>query len=475
VTCLRPTAQKADAETASKHKRSHQSQPIMKKTFTKARIGFVVAIAIVTGMLCCKSVANAEGVTIRLSCKFILNSDGHRAATGTLNTDEEIAAQLVKANAIFADANSELRFETLEIVNIASVAQWFPSEATVENRDDLRTTAQANPALYRWRDDAINIYITGAPGIVSGGRADFPPNNNIIMLPANTWDTTLAHEIGHCLGLPHTHEPNGGDRCADTIADNENWTINDIAENNFGTNYANLNSSQRTAVDLVWNNVMSYHDEGTLDRLSPCQMDRSSAQACDDRLWLLSREPVYVNNTYNGLTQNGSFERPYNTIQRAINDGQLSGKVVVLQSGSYSRPSSVLNFPLEVISRSGAATVQCRPVPYAMPAPLEESTNRAVQIAIIKAQEKDMQKDIAGVIAHLQEAEKHATGRERDAIQLELAQRFRDSARFEEAAVWFKKVSEGADQAKLEEHARHKEEAMRKQAQSKRKQREATK
>ena len=67
--------------------------------------------------------------------------------------------------------------------------------------------------------------------------------------------------------------------------------------------------------------------------------------------------------------------------------------------------------------------------------------------------------NIAGVIAHLQEAEKQASGRERNALQLELAQ-LRDSRRYADAATYFKKAADETDQEELRKHALKKAEAM---------------
>jgi predicted negative regulator of RcsB-dependent stress response len=95
---------------------------------------------------------------------------------------------------------------------------------------------------------------------------------------------------------------------------------------------------------------------------------------------------------------------------------------------------------------------------------LEESKNPAVREAVVRAQQSGRRGDIAGVIANLQEAEKHATGREKSALQLELAQHFRDSKRHKEAAAYFRRVAEGADEETLRHHALKRVDAMLKRA-----------
>jgi hypothetical protein len=291
------------------------------------------------------------------------------------------------------------------------------------------------------------------------------------------WDTTVAHEAGHSLNLIHTQEgqseacangppcasgctPGNGDACSDTLPDAECWTRDDIAINAFGIPYSLLNDTLRYRVNLTWSNLMSYHDPDNRGLLSPCQLDRLSVQGFVDRDRLLSKVPVYVDSSYAGPFL-GTFTMPFQTIQQAITLGSLSGRVLVLEQGTHPRPASAIATSTEVVTRNGVSTIQERPPPYLLPYALEESKNLAVRDAVVRAQQSDRRNDTAGVITSLLEAEKRADGRERSAIRLELAQRFRDSGRYEEAAAWFRRVAEGADQDKLRQHALTKEETMR--------------
>ena len=241
--------------------------------------------------------------------------------------------------------------------------------------------------------------------------------------------------------------------------------------------YANLTPSQQAQVDMTWGNLMSYHDPDNRSMISPCQMDRESTQAYTDRNWILSKLPVYVD-AANGGTHNGSFTEPYQTIQAALSanifTGELNGNAMVLEQGIYSRPSGTINTPCDIITRKGASTIQDAPPTYSLPYAVEKSTNAAVRQAVLRAQQCDRKGDLAGVIVNLKEAEQHATGREKSVLQLELAQRHRESGRLEEAENWFKKLAEGADQPALKNHALREMDDMNKKARLQKQQKTGT-
>ena len=429
--------------------------------------------------------AVVANVPVRISIKFILSASGTRPATGNLNTDAEINGEVNAGNTILGDLLDELRIDLLELVDISGVSQYYSAAADDTNRDNLRTDAMNNPTLYRWRNDAINIYINGVSG---GAISAFPPNNNIILVnqtPAS-FPSTILHELGHSLNLLHTHQGGGGDGCADTIADSPSWTRDQIALNNFGQVYANLTSAQQDQVDLVWTNVMSYHFTDPQIRLSPCQMNRVTTQADSDRNWLLTRIPIYVDSGYTGGSESGRFTSPYKTLQGAVNAGGLSGKVLVLQEGYYTL-STVINDNVEMVTRFGTSTVNA-PVPalYTLPVDLENSKSPEVRAAIRSVQgedsaargavsdgeqasqlatksedkaairadaEKKRKQHSDNALKHLMEAEKSAENQERIAIRWELAQRYRDSNNCAEAMTYFRWVADTTEQEHLRKAA----------------------
>ncbi|MHC4641991.1 MAG: M43 family zinc metalloprotease [Planctomycetota bacterium] len=428
-------------------------------------------------------------VPVRISIKFILSSTGSRPATGRLNTDEEINAEFDWGNTILADSRnmSEFRIEKIQFVDLPGVSQYYSSSATSTNRDNLRADAIANPTTYKWRTDAINIYINGG---TSSAIGKFPPDNDIILMNQGCTNTPscILHEIGHNLDLMHTHQSGGADGCSDTIADNSSWTKDQIAQNAFGKTYANCTASEKDQVDLVFNNVMSYHVSEPQLRLSPCQLGRVSTQGDSDRAWLLTRDPVYVR-SHGGLFEFGTYAIPYKTIQAAINSG-LSNEVLVLQQGSYTEPTSVMDGSSYVVTRSGTSYVGNGCQLYSLPVDLENSKTLQVSNAIKAVQGEDNAarqvireaKEAAALIAetdedeqekssimenaelakklhennaigHLLDAELFAIGKEKVSIQLELAERYKFSGNCTEAIGYFILVADNTTQPHLRTRA----------------------
>ena len=125
------------------------------------------------------AVAAHAAVPIRVSIKFILDANGNRPTTGQLNTDAEITAELDWGSRILSSNLTEYQIHVIERVDLSGVSQFYSSSASGANRDAIRAAAIAAPATYRWRNDAINIYINGGTG---SAISDFPPNNNIILM-----------------------------------------------------------------------------------------------------------------------------------------------------------------------------------------------------------------------------------------------------------------------------------------------------
>src|SRR5262249_36586235 len=133
--------------------------------------------------------------------------------------------------------------------------------------------------------------------------------------------------------------------------------------------------------------------------------------------------------------------QPFHTIQQAVDANSLNGKVMVLQQGTHPPPGVPLNANVEVVTRWSPSTVRCRPVPFALPVALEYSANPAVRQAVVKAQENAQKHDLVETRKSLLEAEKHAAGNEKIALQLELASRFQDAQQFAESATWLEKAA----------------------------------
>jgi hypothetical protein len=429
-------------------------------------------------------------VPLRVSIKFILDANGNRPVSGNLNTNAEVNAEVDSGNSILRTTYTEDQIQLIEFVDLSGVSQHFTANIYNDTQfNALRTAAENDPATYHWRTDSINIYINGGAG---SARGSFPPGNQYILM--NQWcgntPSCILHEIGHNLNLMHTHEPccTNQDECSDTITDNSGWTKDQVAQNNFGATYANLNASQKNQVDLVYNNVMSYHTDEPQLRLSTCQRGRVSTQNYTDRSWMLGRTPIHVNKfaPFCGILQNGSFSFPYCTLQSALNAGGLNNGVLVLEQGAYTMTQETINANVEIVTRSGASTVDRGVQLWILPVDLASSTNPAVAGAVKAAQDEDTaertilrealtlaekaagpeEKSViraetevragihrANAIKMLHEAERYATGDEKLAVQLELAQRYRQAGNCVLAEKYYGLVATATDQSALREEA----------------------
>jgi hypothetical protein len=224
-------------------------------------------------------------------------------------------------------------------------------------------------------------------------------------------------------------------------------------------------------------------------------MGRGSTQGYNNHTWLLARQPIYVKSTHTG-SESGRYTTPYKTIQAAITAG-LYNKVMVLQQGSYTEPTSLIDDNSYMVTRLGTSTVGNGCLLYTLPTDLENSQTPEVSNAIkaIQAEDNaarkvmneakealktvvteavdvnnaDPKHDVNSqilanaeaarkvyednAINHLLDAETFATGKEKVAILLELAQRYKFSGDCTEAVGYFILVADNTTQPHLRERA----------------------
>lgn len=291
----------------------------------------------------------------RVSVKFILNANGNRPASGVINTDQEVQDQINNANEVLTSYRRGYQFQLTEIVNLAGVSQWYDNPR--DDKEALELVAEANKALYAYRDNAINIYINGNSG---SAVCSFPPGDDIIFMGQGSRTTSVFHECGHYLNLAHTFSgqqnlnSNGttctndcscaqliggnSDSCADTIADHSCWdSQNDVAQGNYGTTYANLSAANKTRVDNVFFNMMSYH--ATRERLTPDQLDRMTDASNGDRLKVASGRTRFVD-AGAGALRLGSSGLPFRTASEGVGAAN-SGDIVLFRGGNYPTPLTI--------------------------------------------------------------------------------------------------------------------------------------
>lgn len=431
----------------------------------------------------------SANIPFRVSVKFIVDANGHFPQTGDFSSIADVNEQEETGNLILMNMLSEMRMEVIEIIDLPkSLSEYHTLEVSEGNIAAIRSLAMASPTTWSWRTNAVNVYVTAGAG---SAIAYYPPKNDTVLMGQGIFNTTLVHELGHSLHLKHTHD---SDSCSDTLPDNKDWNSkDDMANNSFGKNYALLTATQQAQVDMTWTNIMSYHQPRSV--LSPCQKDRVSMTASIDASWLLTKTPFYVHpvNSYNicyfSQTCNGTFAFPFASLQQVLlyeqQWGGISGRSIVLEQGTYSMGGYTdINFNVDIFTRQGASRVDNEALRYTLPTSVSDSGSAAGIAAKAaqrestlgrkvlrdgekeaaaaseksraeikaKAKEKHRQHNL-NALKHYETAEKHASGRERHAIQMELGQRHRQSGNYAKCYMYFKRVADDSEQIHLKEKA----------------------
>jgi hypothetical protein len=228
----------------------------------------------------------------------------------------------------------------------------------------------ADPTLYGWRDDAINVYINGnTDGTFVGYCSIAGTGHHAILLRRDASDATFFHELGHLFGLWHTHQgsdytpgegcdgihaPGNGDSCEDTLPDHPCYERDDIAAHSYGDGYDGLTPVQQEPVDNTWYNLMSYHHVAV--QVTPDQWDRVAEATAGERLnvsaardWFVDLhnncgEPTggpvcgYTGYSWIGLLNPGGG--PFPTVAQAL-DAAESGDRLRIRPGTYTETLTI--------------------------------------------------------------------------------------------------------------------------------------
>ena len=317
-------------------------------------------------LLGCVSLAPAQ-IKMRVSVKFILGPFGEMPAGGNGTFDEfvDIANQVDAANQILRATGRGYEFEIQEITTVSGPATAFFNSPR-EDKDDLEAAAEDDPPGFKWRDNAINMYVNNAQGSAICSL----PSDEVILFGQKSRDTSLFHESGHYFNLKHTHEGEqfygtdaqlcvvvdpvspcscashvGGndDAVDDTITDNECWTAADILANNPGA----------TALEVanVFNNMMSYHD--TRDRLTSDQLDIWADAANGPRNNVVNASTRFVDLNGIGVVQLGSSAFPFLNMTDGVNNAN-PGDIVLIRAGNYNEPIRITK-PVTLRASRGVA------------------------------------------------------------------------------------------------------------------------
>jgi len=232
-----------------------------------------------------------EPVTVRLSFKRITDREGKSPAfwnNGKINQWVGEVSEVWKRNA-------NISFEAVEIVNLVDPghpSSWANVQAT--RKKEYEGAIENDPCRYKWRTDAINIYlvtsIPGASAFCSFAACPADDNDIIVLSPTTVnGSMDLAHELGHYFNLLHTHakyDPpmcgcngsHGGDCVEDTPVDADPRICQNSADP-LGCHYRRLQALRypKALEDLLRYNLMSYHGPITSKDggLSCGQVDRA--------------------------------------------------------------------------------------------------------------------------------------------------------------------------------------------------------
>lgn len=334
----------------------------------------------------------ADTITVRLSYKVVLNPANGNRPPGVTNNDIDDA--IVAMNALEKSYFRGFRFLRVgPVTNIGGQgdtngpSRWYNTDFFADRnaKDDMENAALNNREVYAWNDTAINIYITNF-NRRCGGICSFPGDNDEIIIVAACSDgdgATQLHEIGHYFNLFHTqgdvcgccdanqngqcHTEPGDDEVADTLPDLACWSRDQIANWNYQTTYNRLNAEQKSRVDDVFLNIMSYHGSGcgqgaTTTRITEGQLDRWTDVANGDRRGVAKGRTWFVGIPTSGIG-NGTSENPFlivNSAQIAANPE--GGDIILLKPGAHRATllsnRLVLNKPLTLrATRAGAAVI----------------------------------------------------------------------------------------------------------------------
>lgn len=167
--------------------------------------------------------AGAQEIDIRLSIKYILNASGSRPS-GLYSTEQNVRDVIEATNERLRSygrgyryvilSNGQGNFDEVSETTAPGSSQFFEISPSSENYV-LENAAEANPAGYFWRTDAVNVYIVNC--CAAGGTIPSNPDDSdyrIVFFQADVNFTPTdpgrhaqrviwPHELGHYFDLYH--------------------------------------------------------------------------------------------------------------------------------------------------------------------------------------------------------------------------------------------------------------------------------
>jgi hypothetical protein len=280
-----------------------------------------------------------------------------------LNSETAIRDNIDLANGLLAGRGSSFRF-ALRNGTVYTVSgqdnPWYSINArNAQNKSDLEDAAKADKPTWLWHDDSINIYLNDS----SSGWCSSPGNGEAIFVGAGAYQELLIHEMGHFLGLAHTH-PNGDDGGVDDWGDGDGFseTLNDDKEASSAQIAAQYPGQTQAARDNLIFNIMSYHQPQ--DRFVWQQHEEMIATYNISRAYVASSKTRFVQSNagitlpwlpFFGLVAS----LPYAERQDAIDASTSSNDVILIRGSTHHVANGmVISTPVTLRSWRGTVTIE---------------------------------------------------------------------------------------------------------------------
>ena len=246
-----------------------------------------------------------------------------------------------------------------------------------DERLNMEADAEANPALWAWNFNALNIYLHGP---TQGLECTYPQSDLVVIGSRDAFRSNMVeHELGHFFGLCNSQGcacnccgsadreclTPGSDGIADTRADLPCWHEDSIAEFNFGATYNNLTPEQQDRVDKAIRNVMSFRGSNPIQcgegpagaHMTEGQLDRWADVASTTRAGVCDGRTFFVQAGAGG-NQTGRSNAPFDRVIEGVMAANSGGDIVLIRGGTYPGPVRIstpvtLRAPRSQVARIG--------------------------------------------------------------------------------------------------------------------------
>jgi hypothetical protein len=277
---------------------------------------------------------------------------------------------------------------------------WYPFQKDANGawlEDEFREEAHTDyPAMYRWNFSALNIFVTtgmsgGFCSKCTGRESDYivtsprqpalPPD----FTAEEVFASHILHEIGHYVGLSHTHGalcgdqdtgicaatpvPIDGDSLDSTAPDIASLpgvcdcadTIDDLAQLNYGLNHSDLDQARRDLIDNSWFNLMSYHERHGFSVLTDEQLDWWADFARANRGPVVTGQTWFVDGAAGCANPFGTsscvWGGPFPTVADGVEQANdAGGDIVLIRTGTYTDPG-IINKAVTLRANRGSVVI----------------------------------------------------------------------------------------------------------------------